>query len=141
MSCGNLAPKLFILKEMTMAWEWDKKEYSFFMGLADDEKIYYLYDFLFHGDEFVDDWDDDEWDEFDNTLGDGLEDDEWDDTPLKVDVILTETHFIISCKNKTIKSNTVKMFMMDGFMLLHQKDKGNASVYQIVGEGSPISLN
>ena len=30
---------------------------------------------------------------------------------------------------------------MDGFMLLHQKDKGNASVYQIVGEGSPISLN
>ena len=43
-----------------MTLQWDKAEYNFFMELADDEKVYYLYDWLFHSEEFADDWEDEQ---------------------------------------------------------------------------------
>jgi len=128
---------------MDMTLQWDKAEYNFFMELADDEKVYYLYDWLFHSEEFADDWEDEQSQDEGGDIWDYENDEELQDdvSPLKVDVILTDSHFIINCIDKGIKERTLRMFIMDGYMLLHQHDKGTASVYQLIDKGSPISSN
>ncbi len=114
---------------------WDKSEYNFFMNLDDMTKVYYFHDYLFGELENISDEFDfeDEWD----TSVDSSE-----DSKTYVDVILDDTTFIIKCDDPIVREKTVNMFFMDGLMLSFLDKKGDdVLIYEIIGEGYPISLN
>ena len=72
-----------------MTLQWDKAEYNFFMELADDEKVYYLYDWLFHSEEFADDWEDEQSQDEGGDIWDYENDEESqdEDSPIKYETV------------------------------------------------------
>lgn len=114
---------------------WDKSEYNFFMNLDDMTKVYYFHDYLFGELEDISDEFDFE-DEWDDSV------DSSEDSKTYVDVILDDTTFIIKCDDPIVREKTVNMFFMDGLMLSFLDKKGDdVLIYEIIGEGYPISLN
>lgn len=114
---------------------WDKSEYNFFMNLDDMTKVYYFHDYLFGELENISDEFDFE-DEWDDSV------DSSEDSKTYVDVILDDTTFIIKCDDPIVREKTVNMFFMDGLMLSFLDKKGDdVLIYEIIGEGHPISLN
>jgi len=114
---------------------WDKSEYNFFMNLDDMTKVYYFHDYLFGELENISEEFDFE-DEWDDAV------DSSEDSKTYVDVILDDTTFIIKCDDPIVREKTVNMFFMDGFMLSFLDKKGDdVLIYEIIGEGYPISLN
>jgi hypothetical protein len=114
---------------------WDKSEYNFFMNLDDMTKVYYFHDYLFGELENISDEFDFE-DEWDDSV------DSSEDSKTYVDVILDDTTFIIKCDDPIVREKTVNMFFMDGLMLSFLDKKGDdVLIYEIIGEGYPISLN
>lgn len=114
---------------------WDKSEYNFFMNLDDMTKVYYFHDYLFGELENISEEFDFE-DEWDDAV------DSSEDSKTYVDVILDDTTFIIKCDDPIVREKTVNMFFMDGLMLSFLDKKGDdVLIYEIIGEGYPISLN
>lgn len=114
---------------------WDKSEYNFFMNLDDMTKVYYFHDYLFGELENISEEFDfeDEWDDAVDTS---------EDSKTYVDVIIDDTTFIIKCDDPIVREKTVNMFFMDGLMLSFLDKKGDdVLIYEIIGEGYPISLN
>lgn len=112
-------------------WAWDESEYSFFMSLHDEDKLEYMFDFFNH----------------DNT---DITDDDFDfdfesETPhtqrVDVEVLITYSHFTITCSKSDVLDRTILMFMMDGYILIHQQTKGNTRIYKYVGTTLPRSVN
>ena len=111
-------------------WIWDESEYNFFMSLSDIAKLEYMYDYF----------------NLDNDSIDGefhIEYEEYEETPsaTSVDVVLTDTHFVITCDNEEILKKTVATFKMDGYLIVFQTKKGDTYFYQYVGMTQPISVN
>ena len=109
---------------------WDESEYNFFMSLGDIAKLEYMYDYF--------NLDDDEIVEFELDF-----DDEEDGGPsaTSIDVIITDTHFLITCSNKQVLEKTVGMFKMDGYIIVPDKVRGDTYYYKYVGMSSPFSVN
>ena len=107
-------------------WIWDEAEYNFFMSLSDVSKLEYMYDYFNLDDDYIEG-------EFDF--------DEVDDSPItSVDVVLTDTHVIVTCDDD-IADKTVGMFKMDGFILLHEQTRGQSRFYKLVSKIDPLSVN
>jgi hypothetical protein len=109
-------------------WIWDEAEYNFFMSLGDISKLEYMYDY-FNLD------DDDIIGEFE------LEYDDSQPSTTSVDVVLTDTHFLITCDSDEIVKKTVASFKMDGHILMFQQRKGDTYFYEYVGLTPPFSIN
>lgn len=109
-------------------WIWDEAEYNFFMSLSDVSKLEYMYDYF----------------NLDNDSIEGefeLEEVE-DDSPItSVDIVITDSHLIISCDNEEVANRTIGMFKMDGFIILPQHQRGISRYYQYVGKSDPFSMN
>ena len=109
-------------------WIWDEAEYNFFMSLSDIAKLEYMYDYFNLDDDSIEG-------EFE------LEDVE-DDSPItSVDVVITDSHLIITCDNDEVADKTVGMFKMDGFIILLQHQRGKSRYYEYVGKSDPFSMN
>jgi len=120
--------------------DWDESEYNYFMHLDDVTKVYYLHDYLYGELELDEDepWVDFELDEDDISY---LEDSE-KSRKVAVDVIIDDTTFIIKCPNRTVLENTVRMFMMDGFILEYLDSNGDdVMIYNLIGHSNPVSMN
>ena len=111
-------------------WIWDESEYNFFMSLGDIAKLEYMYDYFnLDDDEIVDfelDFDDEE---------------EGGPSATSIDVVITDTHFLITCSNKEILKKTIGMFKMDGYIIVPDKVRGDTHYYKYVGMSSPFSVN
>ena len=112
-------------------WIWDESEYNFFMSLGDISKLEYMFDYF--------NLDDDE-------VGGQFEVDlEYDDSEspstTSVDIVVTDTHFIITCDDEAILNKTVATFKMDGYILFLQNKRGDTYYYNLVGMSQPISIN
>ena len=108
-------------------WIWDEAEYNFFMSLSDVAKLEYMYDYFNLNDDSIE--------------GEFEFDDE-DDSPItSVDVVLTDTHIIVTCDSEEIADKTVGMFKMDGFILLHEHTRGHSRFYKLVSKIDPLSVN
>jgi len=107
-------------------WIWDESEYNFFMSLSDVGKLEYMYDYF-------------------NLDDDSIEGEfiyEEDNSPItSVDVVLTDTHLIITCDDDDVCNKTISMFKMDGFIMLYERTKGQSRFYKIVGQSDPFSVN
>ena len=109
-------------------WIWDESEYNFFMSLGDIGKLEYMYDFFnLDDDEIVGEFE--------------LEYEDEKPSTTSVDVILTDTHFIITCDNEDVLNRTVATFKMDGYLLMFSQKRKNSYYYQYVGMTQPISVN
>ena len=110
-------------------WLWDEAEYNFFMSLSDMAKLEYMYDY-FNLD----------FSEFESqpTLTVELEDEE---LPPRTEVVITDTHMMITCSDPRVFEVTLTMFCMDGWVLRFDKKKGDTTFYKIVGKTDPISVN
>ena len=110
-------------------WIWDESEYNFFMSLGDISKLEYIYDY-FNQSELED--------EFEVEL-------EFDDSDkpsaTSIDVIITDTHFILTCDDDAIAKKTISTFKMDGFILMYQMTRGHSRYYTYVGKSDPFSMN
>jgi len=108
-------------------WIWDEAEYNFFMSLSDVSKLEYMYDYFNLDDDSIEG-------EFDF--------DEEDVSPItSVDVVLTDTHVIVTCDDDGVADKTVSMFKMDGFILLHEHTRGRSRFYKLVSKIDPLSVN
>ena len=110
-------------------WIWDEAEYNFFMSLSDMAKLEYMYDYfnLDNDDisgEFELDYDSDE-----------------KSPTTSVDVVISDTHFVITCDNQNVMKNTISMFKMDGYIIMFEKSKGNTRIYKFIDKVSPLSVN
>jgi len=115
-------------------WIWDEAEYNFFMSLGDIAKLEYMYDY------FNLDLDTDgEFSEWDSNPQDGLDEDKPSAT--SVDVIITDSHFIISCDDSNVVDKTIGMFRMDGFIISFDKQRGDTYYYKYIGKTLPFSPN
>ena len=110
-------------------WIWDEAEYNFFMSLSDMAKLEYMYDYFNLDNDNI-------GGEFDLDY----ESEEGSPTT-SVDVVLTDTHFIITCQSDTIMTNTIAMFRMDGYVLMFEKRRGDTKYYKLVGKMPPLSVN
>ena len=109
-------------------WIWDEAEYNFFMSLGDIAKLEYMYDFF--------NLDEDEVDgEFDYDEGESAP------STTSVDIVITDTHFVITCNSDSVLKKTVATFKMDGYILILQNKKGDTYFYELVGMSLPISVN
>ena len=109
-------------------WIWDESEYNFFMSLGDVGKLEYMYDFFnLDDDEIVGEFE--------------LEYEDEKPSTTSVDVILTDTHFIITCDNEDVLNRTVATFKMDGYLLMFSQKRKNSYYYHYVGMTQPISVN
>jgi len=109
-------------------WVWDEAEYNFFMSLGDIAKLEYMYDFF----------------NLDNDVIEGeFEFDYEEDKPstTSVDVVITDTHLLITCDSEDIIKKTISMFKMDGFIILPERVRGDTHFYKYVGMSSPFSMN
>jgi len=111
-------------------WGWDESEYNFFMSLNDADKLEYVFDFFNFSDE---DYEMDVF-EFEPEV-------ELTSSNINVDIVITDTHLVISCVNDDILNKTIMMLKMDGMVLLLQEVRGNSHIYQYLGNSTPISLN
>ena len=112
-------------------WIWDESEYNFFMSLGDISKLEYMFDYF--------NLDNDE-------IGGQFEVElEYDDSEApsttSVDVVVTDTHFIITCSDEAILNKTVATFKMDGYILFLQNKRGDTYYYNLVGMSQPMSVN
>ena len=109
-------------------WIWDEAEYNFFMSLGDIAKLEYMYDFFNLDDDSVE--------------GAFLFDYEEDKpSTTSVDIVITDTHFLITCESDEVLNKTVATFRMDGFLILFQYKRGDTSYYKYVGMTQPTSVN
>lgn len=109
-------------------WIWDEAEYNFFMSLSDIAKLEYMYDFFNLDDDSVE--------------GEFLFDYEEDNpSTTSVDIVITDTHFLITCESDEVLKKTVTTFRMDGFLILFQYKRGDTSYYKYVGMTQPTSVN
>ena len=111
-------------------WLWDEAEYNFFMSLTDMAKLEYMYDYF--NLDFNESYDSDSEVIFE------IDD---QDEPIRTDVVITDTHLMITCPDPRMMSSTVNMFFMDGWLLSLQTKKHDTLIYNIVGKSSPISVN
>ena len=124
---------------------WDDSEYNFFMSLTDEDKLEYIFD-DFNTDYII------------NFESDGFSDDELQimhDLGLKEEsvdfnVIITDTHLIISCDKSKTTNKSINMmdsvindFIMDGMILMLQSfNKDDTKrVYKLIGKCDAYSLN
>lgn len=107
-------------------WIWDESEYNFFMSLSDVGKLEYMYDYFNLDDDSIE--------------GEFIYED--DNSPItSVDVVVTDTHLIITCDDDDVCNKTISMFKMDGFIILYERTKGQSRFYKIVGQSDPFSVN
>jgi hypothetical protein len=111
-------------------WIWDESEYNFFMSLTDADKLEYVFDYFNFK---PDDLDDDFIPEFESPKAESVD----------VNVVITETHLTISCDKSEIIDRTIRMFVMDGFILMLQSSAKNDTtrVYKFIGQSNPYSVN
>ena len=110
-------------------WVWDESEYDFFMSLGDISKLEYAYDY-FNLD------DDDVVGEFEIELD---EDDSASTT--SIEVVITDTHLLITCDVREIAEKTISTFKMDGHIMMFERQRGDTYFYKYVGMTHPLSVN
>ena len=110
-------------------WLWDEAEYNFFMSLSDMAKLEYMYDYF--------NLDFGEY-ESEPTVTFEYED---ENLPPRTEVLITDTHMMITCPDRRITEVTLSMFCMDGWILRLDNHRGDTSIYKIVGKTEPISVN
>lgn len=109
-------------------WIWDEAEYNFFMSLGDIAKLEYMYDFF-----NLDD---------DSVVGEyDIEYEEDKPSTTSVDIVITDSHFVITCGSEEVLKKTVATFKMDGFLILFQHKRGDTYYYEYVGTTQPLSVN
>lgn len=109
-------------------WIWDESEYNFFMSLGDIAKLEYMYDY-FNLDDV-------------NVVGEfDLEYEDSSPSTTSVDIVLTDTHFLITCDSEEVIRKTVSTFQMDGYIIIFESKKGSTHFYKYVGMSSPFSIN
>lgn len=120
---------------------WDEAEYNYFMSLDDMTKVYYLHDYLYGEFEEFEEWEDGDME--DSTLDEDVFDFIPEETPKHrpIEVLIDSENFIITCDNKKLIKNTVGLFMMDGFLMTKQSERGDTHIYKIISIGSPLSVN
>tara|TARA_R110000803_G_scaffold59522_2_gene118211 strand:+ start:4317 stop:4685 length:369 start_codon:yes stop_codon:yes gene_type:complete len=121
--------------EDSKEWVWTESEYNFFMTLQDEDKLEYMYDyfnslFFFDGDES---------DTFEYEID--LEDDGEHHNSTAIDVMITDTHFIIKCDDEEIALKTISTFQMDGYIIMFESKKNNTHTYKYIGMAGPFSVN
>ena len=109
-------------------WIWDEAEYNFFMSLGDIAKLEYMYDFFNLDDDSIEG-------EFD------LLDEDDKPSTTSIDVIITDTHFVITCDDESIVKKTIATFKMDGYILMYERTRGHSRYYKYVGMTHPSSVN
>jgi hypothetical protein len=112
-------------------WIWDESEYNFFMSLDDVDKLEYVFDYFNFK---PDDYDEVEFlPEMDESHAESVD----------VSVVITDTHLTISCDKTEIIDRTIRMFIMDGFILMLQSSAKNDTtrVYKFIGQSNPYSVN
>lgn len=112
-------------------WIWDESEYNFFMSLDDADKLEYVFDYFNFK---PDDYDEVEFlPEMEESHAESVD----------VSVIITDTHLTISCDRTEIIDRTIRMFIMDGFILMLQSSAKNDTtrVYKFIGQSNPYSVN
>jgi hypothetical protein len=110
-------------------WIWDESEYNFFMSLGDMAKLEYAYDYFnLDDDEIIGEFefDDGEYERSNTT---------------SVEVVLTDTHFILTCDLEEMAKKTIATFQMDGHIMLFERRRGDTYFYRYVGMTPPLSVN
>lgn len=115
-------------------WVWTESEYNFFMTLYDEDKLEYLYDY-FNSLFFIDS---DDNSPFEYEID--LESDEHPNATA-IDVVITDTHFILTCDDEDVALKTISTFQMDGYIIMFESKRNNTHTYKYVGMSSPFSVN
>jgi hypothetical protein len=112
-------------------WHWDDSEYDFFMSLGDVAKLEYVYDYFNIPDDVL----------FEFELDDEFDIDDEHTSSTSIDVVITDTHFLLTCNDYDIAMKTISAFQMDGYILTFDKKKGDTYLYKCIGMSQPLSVN
>ena len=106
---------------------WDEAEYNYFMSLDDMTKVYYLHDYLYG--------------EFEEDVFEDVDIPEQTPEHRPIQVLIDSENLTVICDNPTLLKKTVALFVMDGFLLEKQVERGDAVIYKIIAVGEPMSVN
>ena len=112
-------------------WNWDESEYNFFMSLGDVAKLEYAYDYFNISDDVL----------FEFEVDDEFDIDDEHTSATSIDVVITDTHFLLTCNDYDIAMKTISTFKMDGHIMMFERQRGDTYFYRYVGMTHPLSVN